>query len=187
MRNRAYQTTRKIEEVQNEAADLQWLAFLLTGRRDISLDIAVDTVAAQTGASPFFTNWMRPWARRVVVVKAIAGIRVELADSQRRTRLAPTKRTAPPPRDWSPAPDTTQAQLEKALLAIDVFPWVAVVLSLFEGVSVTDAATMLDADAALVTKARSIGLRKLAGNLVQREGHTIPGRAPALWPAFATH
>src|SRR5437899_4040760 len=63
------------------AADLHWLAFLLTGRREQSIDLAVETVAEFDTDRPFFAAWMEAWARRVLIAKALTGIREELAAS----------------------------------------------------------------------------------------------------------
>jgi len=45
------QTTLKAQYT----ADLHWLAFLLTGHRDQSIDLAIETVAEFHTAQPFFT------------------------------------------------------------------------------------------------------------------------------------
>src|ERR1700683_3091458 len=99
------------------AVDLYWLAFLLTGRRDISIDIAADAVASQDYANPFFADWMRGWQRRLVIAKALIAIHDEFIGSARRTEIAHL-RSFKTPRNWSPGPDTTKAELERALLAI---------------------------------------------------------------------
>ena len=43
-----------IEDAKRSAADLYWLAFLLTGRRDLSIDIAAAGAVAMADANPFF-------------------------------------------------------------------------------------------------------------------------------------
>ena len=90
------QTTLKTQYT----TDLHWLAFLLTGRRDQSIDLAVETVAEFHTAQPFFTAWMEAWSRRVVIAKALTGIREELAASVRRTEFRRFHGRALPPRDW---------------------------------------------------------------------------------------
>jgi hypothetical protein len=55
------ETAKHTEGIRSHAADLYWLAFLLTGRQDISIDIAADTVVSDDHASPFFGEWMRGW------------------------------------------------------------------------------------------------------------------------------
>ena len=53
------------------AADLHWLAFLLTDSRELSIDLAVEAVTSEDGQSPYFSNWMLAWSRRVVIAKAL--------------------------------------------------------------------------------------------------------------------
>ena len=159
---------KNTEGIGRDAADLYWLAFLLTERQDISIDIAAETAVSADDASAFFADWMRGWQRRLVIGRALTASRDELDDSARRTRLAhgtvwPTGST--PPRNWALSPDTTKADLEKALLAIDPFPRAALLLLVFEGIRMADAATLLDADPALIRKAQAIGLRELTANL----------------------
>jgi DNA-directed RNA polymerase specialized sigma24 family protein len=177
----------KIEDAKKDVADLHWLAYLLTGQRDLSIEIAVDAIRPQTGEEQFFPEWMRAWSRRIVIAKALAATRAELADSARRTGLAGVDRSAPAPRNWSLRPDMTKARLEEALLEIDIFPRAAVVLSIFEGIGIADAAIILDADATLVRKAQAIGLRELVRNLAPKEKDAVPARPPALRLALATH
>ena len=169
-----------MDDTTKDAADLLWLAFLLTGRREISLDIAVDAINSQNEGDPFFTTWMGAWARRTVIAKALGAIRGELAQSARRTRMARVKHGAAP-QGWSLNPETTKARLEEALLSIDVFPRAAVVLSIFEGIRIADAAVLLDADAALVRKAQAIGLSELIANLAGANRRNEAARYPHAW------
>jgi DNA-directed RNA polymerase specialized sigma24 family protein len=163
---------------ENErVADLHWLAFLLTGHRDQSVDLAIEAVIgesldSQDGASPFFSTWMIDWSRRVVIAKALASICGELSLSVRRMESNRDKKPALPPRGWVPAQPATKIQLERALLAIEVFPRCAVLLSIFEGMSLEDAAILLDADLDLVRKARVRGLHELTHNLARMQGWT---------------
>jgi DNA-directed RNA polymerase specialized sigma24 family protein len=163
----------KTEPVKNtdgigrDAADLYWLAYLLTGRQEISIDIAADTAVSADDASPFFNDWMRGWQRRLLIGRALTAIHDELADSARQTQLARVNGSGVPQRDWSLSPDTTKADLQEALLSIDLFPRAALLLLVFEGIRMADAATLLDADPALIRKAQAIGLRELTANLAE--------------------
>ena len=65
-----------------------------------------------------------------------------------------------PLRKWSLPASATKTQIERALLAVDLFPRAAVLLSIVEGISIADAATVLDADVTLVRKAQAIGVRE---------------------------
>lgn len=147
-----------------DVTSLYWLAFLLTGARDISIDVAADAALSQAAANPFFATWIRAWTRKIVIAKAVSAIRDELRASVHRTELARVPGPAPLQK-WSLPASTTKTQIEQALLAVDLFPRAAVLLSIFEGMSIADAATILDADVTLVRKAQAIGLRELTNNL----------------------
>jgi integrase len=149
---------------EKAAADLYWLAFLLTGRRDISIDIAADAAASEDQENPFFADWMRGWYRRLMIVKALAAIHDELAESAHRTETA-RFRTHKVSRSWSLGPDVTKEDLERALLAIDLFPRAAVLLLVFEGIRIADAVPLLDAKPDLLKKAQAIGLSELTASL----------------------
>jgi hypothetical protein len=175
----------KSDQLSSAAADLHWLAFLLTERRDLSVDIAVDALVDQDAARPYFASWMSAWSRRIVLAKALGAVREELVESADRTQRTSAKRWAAPPAEWSLSPATSKAQIEDALLAIDLFPRAAVVLLSFERVPMRDAVALLDADAELVAKAHVIGLRALTGNLARRQSYSAPMRSPMAAISFA--
>jgi DNA-directed RNA polymerase specialized sigma24 family protein len=159
------ETAKNTDDSRKHVTDLYWLAFLLTERQDLSIEIASDSAVTEDHSSPFFADWMRGWQRRLVIGRAITAIRDELADSARRTQLARVNGPAAAPRNWSLSPDTTKAELQEALLSIDLFPRAVLLLLVFEGIRMADAATLLDADPALIRKAQAIGLRELTANL----------------------
>jgi DNA-directed RNA polymerase specialized sigma24 family protein len=178
----------QIEQAGKHAADLHWLAFLLTGRRETSIDIAVDTIAAEDVPSrPYFSTWMVAWARRVVIAKALGQIRGELAASARRTESKRVNKAVVPSRDWALDPGTTKAEIEQALLAIDLFPRAALLLSVFEGVPIADATVLLDTDPDLVRKARAAGLLELTANLARIQSWRSTAAKPHLAQSEAQH
>jgi DNA-directed RNA polymerase specialized sigma24 family protein len=167
------ETARNTEDIRKDAADLWWLAFLLTGRQDLSIEIASDAaVSAADYASPFFADWMRGWQRRLVIGRALTAIHDELTESARLTQIARVHglagNSAALKRNWSLSPDTTQADLQEALLSIDLFPRAALLLLVFEGIRMADAVILLDADPALIRKAQAIGLHELTANLADK-------------------
>jgi hypothetical protein len=113
---------QSLEQPNQRATDLYWLAFLLTGHRGLSVDVTLQTMALPEDDNPFFSAWMLAWARRVFIAKALAAIRGELAASARKMASGYAEKAAFPPRNWTLARGTTKVQLESALLAIDVFP-----------------------------------------------------------------
>ncbi len=170
------------EHATEGVTDLYWHAFLLTGAHDISIDIAADADLSQAGVNPFFATWFRAWSRKIVIANAVAAVRDELWASVRRTEVA--RVTGPAPlQKWSLPASTTKTQIERALLAVDAFPRTAVLLSIFEGISIAGAATVLDADVTLVRKAQAIGVRELTTNLARNEAQPGLGSPPK--PALA--
>jgi DNA-directed RNA polymerase specialized sigma24 family protein len=161
-----------LEHTNERAADLYWLAFLLTGDREVSLDVTVAALDLADGTNRFFSTWMLAWSRRVVIAKALAAIREELDASARRTASKRAEKSILPPPDWAGGRAATKAVLEEALLAIDVFPRCALLLSVFEGMSLEDAAILLDCDQGLVRKAQASALHELTGNLARIQGWT---------------
>jgi DNA-directed RNA polymerase specialized sigma24 family protein len=181
------ETTKNKYDSTNDVADLYWLAFLLTGRQDLSIEIASDAAVSTDYAKPLFSDWMRGWQRRLIIGRALTAIHDELADSARRTQLARgtglARGSAAPQRNWSLSPGTTKEELQQALLAIDLFPRAALLLLVFEGIRPAEAATLLDADASLIRKAQAIGLRELAANLAGKNSPedqrgSKPAKAP---------
>jgi DNA-directed RNA polymerase specialized sigma24 family protein len=161
------ETAENTEDLRKDAANLYWLAFLLTERQDLSIDIAADTAVSEDNASPTFGEWMRGWQRRLVIGRALTAVHDELADSARRTQLAHVDGSTAP-RNWSLSPDTTKAELQQALLSIDLFPRAALLILVFEGMRMADAASLLNADPALIRKAQAIGLGELTANLADQ-------------------
>jgi hypothetical protein len=165
-----------LEQAMQGAADLHWLATLLTGCSEIAIDVTRQAIAIGAGT------------RRLVIAKALTAVREDLAASARRTGLRRTDRSALPARSWALAEDTTKSDLERALLSIDMFPRAAVLLLVFEAVPLKDAAILLAAHPDLVRKAQVAGVRKLTINLARMQGWkspatTSPGeqeRAPLL-------
>jgi len=167
-----------LEQPDKHAFDLYWLAFLLTGQRPASVDLTVEALRSGDDENPFFSSWMLDWSRRVVIAKALAVVRRQLAESARRTVSKRLDRTALPARNWSLDRDTTKLQIESALMAIDAFPKCALLLSIFEGVPLQDVATLLESDVDLVRKARAIGLQELTRNLARMQSwKTVAARS----------
>lgn len=157
------------QQTNQQATSLYWLAFLLTGHREASVDAAVEALDSAE-SNTFFSAWMMAWARKVVISKALAAIRQELAESAVRLASLRGRNYPAPPRNWALAPGATKVQLERALLAIDTLPRCVLLLSLFEGLSLDDATVLLDVDRDLVRKAQALALQELTRNLAGMAG-----------------
>ncbi|HEY2013836.1 MAG TPA: hypothetical protein VGH38_10070 [Bryobacteraceae bacterium] len=161
-----------LEHPDERAAGLYWLAFLITGNTESSIEVAVEALESQSEATPFFADWIATWSRKVVIAKALAAIRGELCASLLRTAAKRAAAPMQPLWKWTRGRSMTKVQLERALLAIDVFPRCALLLSVFEKMSLEDAAILLDGDLKLVRKAQMIGLRELTYNLSRVQSWT---------------
>ena len=132
------------------------------------MDAVADAMDRSDGGNPFFRNWMISWSRKLVIAKALGAVEGEMAASVRRTRERHCPRPAEmPDRGWSLDPAAGKAELECALLAIDIFPRCALLLTVFEKVSLDDAASLLNAGRDLVRTAKAIGLVELTWKLAQ--------------------
>jgi len=159
-----------LEQTRRNLADLHWLATLLTGCREIATNVTFQAVAPTQDENAFFSDWLHTWSRRLVIAKALIAVREDLARSARRTALKHTENSAVPRQPWTLDEQTTRPDLERALSMIDVFPRAAVLLVLFEGMPLNDAATLLDAERDLVRKAVAVGARELTINLATMQG-----------------
>ena len=153
-----------LERMNHEMADLYWLAFLLTGNRQISIDVAVEAFPSPEEDS-FFSNWIVGWSRKIAIAKALAGIREELAASAKRIETAQAGDQTPFDRKREVIATTSKLELERALLGIDVFPRCALVLSIFEGLSPDDVTVLLGQDREFIRNAQAVGLRELMRSL----------------------
>jgi len=160
----------KVFEQSRPGADLHWLATLLTGCPENAIDVTAQVIESAGDERVFFSNWMLAWARRLVIAKALAAVGRELAESACRTALNGEKHSVLPPRSWVLAQSTTKSDLERALLSVDLFPRAAVLLLLFEGVPLADAAVLLDAEPDLVRKGQAAGVVELTMNLARMKG-----------------
>lgn len=150
-------------------SELSWLALLLTGRTEPGI-YAI--------------------SRKVVIAKALAAVQADLEASRRRTqsiRAESYDADYLPSRDWSLAWDADRLDLERALLAIDIFPRCALLLTVFEKLPLPDAATLLDAGQDLVLKAKVIGLHELTRNLALNAGWQSTQAAPAVFLTERQH
>jgi hypothetical protein len=162
-----------VNQAPNEMLDLYWLSYLLTGNSDASCQAAAAEL--QEDASPFFSEWVLRWSRKIAIAKSLAAIREDIRTSARRAESTPFHGEIRVPRGWSLSSQTNKIQLEQALLAIDVFPRCVLVLSIFEGLPLEDVVTLLDEDRELVKTTRAVALGQLTRQL---SGFPLPGESP---------
>jgi len=159
-----------LKEAQPGAAGLQWLAALLTADAGTAADLTAEIIAPARNENAFFSNWMLAWSRRLVVAQALIAVRKELARSVRHMALRKEKHPLLPSPSWTLDSHASKADLERALLAMDLFPRAVVLLVQFERMPLADAALLLDAPPELVRKAQAVGVVELTTNLARIEG-----------------
>lgn len=171
----------KTSEQTNQGAEtLVWLATLLTGCRETAAEVIRAAVAQEKTSGELFSGWMLSWSRRLVIVTALATAGNELAASARQDPWTEVENTELPPASWRLHPETTRAELEQALLSIDILPRVAVLLVVFERVPLIDAALLLNAELEQVHRALAVGVRSLTINLCNMQSGI---KRPSLQPA----
>jgi hypothetical protein len=141
--------------VEEFGKDLCWLAFLITGDWELSIDAVADVLSSDGVEHQLSADS----ARRLVTAAAVDLIGPDLQKSASRAAQTTENElvlTGPLTRV------STRRELEQGLLAIDVFPRCAFLLTVLEQLSIEDAALLLDADEALVLHARNLGLVELA-------------------------
>jgi hypothetical protein len=167
------------EIFEDKWSELYSLAFLLTGNADRSV-YAFRRALDSEDESPVFGKFMNAWARKLIIAEALGTIQPELRASRQRVVRASEEEIACDPK-WKRRPYVSREEFEEAVVAIDAFPRCAMLLTIFEGMSIQTAATLLNEDKALTLKAQRIGIVQLTRNLAGNDGrdpYREPGRNP---------
>ena len=72
---------------EQHMTELYWLAYLITGDRERSVQAFTGALNSEAEA-PAFRGFMLSWARRLVIVEALGAIRGALREAASRTRPA---------------------------------------------------------------------------------------------------
>ena len=161
---------QEFEEAYNSAAGLYSIAFLLTGRSELSLALTMEVLDSENDGETFFSFQRLTRLRSTVIEKAVASVREEIAVSARQTAWLPLTEVCMPPSTWSLAPNTSRLEIERALLAIEIFPRCALLLIVFEGLSFEGASILLSSNEELTVKGQLVGLWDLTRYLARLQG-----------------
>jgi len=173
-------TKQLIETFEEKSSELYSLAFLLTGNADRGVEAFSRALDFDEEANPVFGEFMNAWARKLVIAEALGTMDAELRTSRQRTARA-AEDEIPGDTKWKPRPHIAKEDFEEAVIAIDAFPRCAMLLTIFEGMSIEAAAALLNADEALTRMAQRIGIVQLTRNLAGKSGrdpYAAPGRNP---------
>lgn len=154
---------------EEQSSEFYWLAYLLTGNTEQAVQAFTSALEFADAPTPVFREFMISWARKLVIASALATVtstlrasalrfeNAEFADMSRHANFSSSHGTN--------SRDLTKPQLHRALLAIDIFPRCALLLTIFEKLLVKDAALLLNADERLVRRAQASALIDLTRNL----------------------
>ena len=156
-------------EFQEHCSELYWLALLLTGDRERSIQAFTKALDLEYEGN---AEDLVSEVRKLVIFASLDAIRAELRKSALRTERSPAQDSsdlAALASHTSTRQGWTRSNFERDVLAIDTFPRCALLLTVFEKLPIGDAALLLNADEALVRVAQSRGLIDLARNTLLGE------------------
>ena len=150
---------------RDNMAELYWLAFLLTGDRERSVQAYTGALNSDAPA-PALQKFMLSWARRLVIVAALGTIRRQLHASALRIRPA-TKGELAGVSALAAADlaHLTKRDLEEALLAMEIFQRCVIILTILERLPVSEAAALLGSDEDSVKAAQARGVTEMTWRL----------------------
>jgi hypothetical protein len=162
-------TYELIQIFEERSSELYSLAFLLTGNADQGVEAYSRALDFDEEDNPVFGEFMNSWARKLIVAEALGAMEPELRTSRQRTARA-AEDEAPANPKWKRRPYIGREEFEEAVIAIDAFPRCAMLLTIFEGMSVEAASVLLNADVALTRAGQRIGIVQLTRNLAGNGG-----------------
>ena len=172
-------THKLIETFEENASQLYWLAFLLTGNAERSVQAFDRALDFDEDENPAFGEFMSTWTRKLIIVEALGTMEKELRASRQRTARLGEEPSGNP--CLGRPSYIGKAAFEEAVTAIDAFPRCAMLLTIFEGMSIQAASVLLHEDEALTRKAQQIGIVQLTRHLAGdsgRDPYRESGRNP---------
>ena len=139
---------------EEQSSELFSLAFLLTGDTERSVEAFDRALDYDDSENP----------RERIIGEALGTMRTELRTSRQRTAQM-TEDAACVEARLQSRPEIPQGDFEEAVISIDAFPRCAMLLTIFEGMSIRAASALLHADEALTRVAQRIGIVELTRHL----------------------
>jgi hypothetical protein len=161
-----------ITDAYRSAADLYWIAFLLTARPELSLSVTIDAINSENGLECMCSPQTLGRLRKMVIIGALDAMHCEIDESAAQMAVQESHEHFIPISAWSLDLNIGKAQVEEALVPIETFPRCALLLTVFEGVQLEDAAALLHSDRELISRSRMRGLLDLTRNLASTTSTT---------------
>jgi hypothetical protein len=173
------------EQSYKRAEELYRLAHLFMGDRELSMNLVLETIHSQNGSEGLFALGMHASLRKQFIARVLARFRGKLSLSATRLVSEQTEEELPSA-GGSFDPSSTAAHIEHVLLAIDIFPRCALLLTVFERFSLDDASILISSHPQMVLKGRIAGLRGLTRRLAKM-GNCHPSSQIALTECEVRH
>jgi membrane protein DedA with SNARE-associated domain len=150
---------------------LEWLTSQITGGVVSEPESALESLVPKEGDNATFARWIRAWSRKLAIARALGTVAGELKSSARRMELVDSSQLRKLVGcNWRCVSSINRVELERGIAAIDLFPRSALILTIFEKLSLVDAAILLGVPKETVANAQAIALRQLSRSLAGGQG-----------------
>ena len=169
-----YATQSDFQKIFSEdMAGLHLLAFLLTADAKIAEQVFVAGLEDSIHGNPVFRQWARSWSQRAIIKRAIKTVAPSASEPQA-SALSVHPQTGKPELDI----------LVQAVGKLGTFERFVFVLSVLEGYSVSECATLLACTLRDVVSARAAALKEMAA--AQFPEFVVPQPPVAVWQSLFT-
>jgi DNA-directed RNA polymerase specialized sigma24 family protein len=168
-----YATQSDFQKIFSEdMAGLHLLAFLLTADANMAEQVFVAGLEDSIHGNPVFRQWARSWSQRAIIKRAIKAV---ASPSEPRTTAVPVH-----PQIGKPELD----MLVQAVAKLGTFERFVFVLSVLEGYSVSECATLLACTLRDVVSARAAAIKEMAAAPLPE--FIMPQPPVAVWKSLFT-
>src|SRR6185312_5753349 len=169
-----YGTRADFQKIFSEhMAGLHLLAYLLTGDRQTAEQVFLSGLEDSIHGNPVFRQWARSWSQRAIIKRAIRALAPSPNDPQ-----------TPVPLASDVTGNTELDELVAAVARLNTFQRFVFVLSVLEGYSTTECATLLACTARDVVSAKTEALKAVAASRQLEE--SVPQAPVASWKSLFT-
>lgn len=169
-----YATRADFQKIfSDDMAGLHLLAYLLTADRQTAEQVFLSGLEDSIHGNPVFRQWARSWSQRAIIKRAIRALAPSPKDPQ----------GAVPPAS-SDTGNTELDELVAAVVTLNTFQRFVFVLSVLEGYSTTECATLLTCTMGDVVLAKTQSLKAVAAS--RQLEPSVPEIRVASWKSLFT-
>lgn len=159
---------------------LEWLTSQITGGVVSEPDSALELLLPKEGDNATFARWIRAWSRKLAIARALGTVAGKLKVSARRMELIDSAQLRNLcRRNWRWLSSSNRVDLERDITAIDLFPKAALLLTIFERLSLVDAAVLLGVPKETVANAQARAMMQLSRAIGGRQAWANQRRVQA--------